>query len=269
MRSRENRVARIYESACEVIQKEQPKVIFCSVAPPSTALAGERLARDFGLPLVVDIRDPWSYGPRVPYRHLVDFFIERRIEQRVLSAAAYVITPTIASRQLIIEELGVPSEKTLVIPNGFSETNGMPNGEIEPGVFTLLHAGEIGVSRKGGLGFSRRIKNLLRMDYDPMERDFGTRSVNVALGALDLLFSRRPALRNKVRLRLLGADSAEIQEAVRQSNSADRVIAERRVSQDVANEYICRADALLLLQVSYWLEGRPFAPQFRPNFTAI
>lgn len=242
------------------IREEGASAIYCSVAPSVTAIAGAVLAAKFALPLVVDIRDPWSYGPPKPYRHVIDFFMERRIERKTLEAASLVVVPTQAARDLIASKIGVDSKKISVVANGFEPVLSRDDGPFEDGVFTLLYAGEIGVSEARRPGWRRTIKRLLGMDYDPMQRDFGSRSVSVILAALDGLFKTRPELRSRVRVRFLGTSDKKVQGVINQFSCSDRVSFHPRTSRSEADRWVSRADALLLLQVSYWLDGRAFCP---------
>jgi hypothetical protein len=77
--------------ARNVIKDRAPQVIYASSPPEEAALMAIQLGRQTGLPVVCDLRDIWSYGFEKRYRHIVDFWLERKLERDCLSRARRVI----------------------------------------------------------------------------------------------------------------------------------------------------------------------------------
>jgi glycosyltransferase involved in cell wall biosynthesis len=104
------------------------EVVFASGPPFSVMLAGRRIARALGVPLVVDFRDAWRDNPGnawYPSR-----WHERRslaLERMVLKDAAAVTTAHPMADEVL--ELGGP--QPTVVPNGFDSAD-LPPWEPDP-----------------------------------------------------------------------------------------------------------------------------------------
>ena len=95
-------------------------VVFCSSPPHSVHLLGVELKRRYGVPLVLDFRDPWSANPDRRWPTRLHKLHERQLEARVLAAADLVIANTPGNReQLLADFAGLAPERVVVLPNGF------------------------------------------------------------------------------------------------------------------------------------------------------
>lgn len=124
-----------------IIESKKIDVVFSSSPPHTDHLIGAALAREFHLPWVADLRDPWSDQHTYRKYWPVSSF-DRRLELRTMKWASEVITvsPTLAN--LLSEKLGRDVE---VIENGFDPAD-LPPPEPpknERGPFVLLHAGTL------------------------------------------------------------------------------------------------------------------------------
>jgi len=72
------------------------RAVITSGPPHMVHLAGATLARRWGVPHVVDMRDPWSLVERLPAAHAspITVLVARHHERRLIRAAAAVITNT-------------------------------------------------------------------------------------------------------------------------------------------------------------------------------
>jgi hypothetical protein len=136
--------------ALEIARKLPPgSGTVIATSPPHAALiAGARVARRLGWPLVLDYRDPWSAHDwpqwhRSGLTQRLGRFIEARLVAR--SAARVLNTPAMR----VCFERTFPSAiaaRNFVIPNGF---DAVPR-QVEPdaeGALRIVHAGEIYGSR--------------------------------------------------------------------------------------------------------------------------
>lgn len=134
--------------ALEIAQSLPPGVIIATSPPPAALIAGARIARKLGWPLVLDYRDPWS-AYEWPSRHRgalarwVATWIESRLVRR--SAARVLNTPDM--REWFEEAFDFArSDRNFVVPNGFDPVPPAagpdPNGPLQ-----IVHAGEIYGSR--------------------------------------------------------------------------------------------------------------------------
>lgn len=104
------------------------KAVFASGPPFSVLLAGRRIARALGVPLVVDFRDAWRDNPSNAWYPSV--WHERRslaLERLVLKDAAAVTTAHPMAEEIL--ELGGP--QPTVVPNGFDSAD-LPEWAPDP-----------------------------------------------------------------------------------------------------------------------------------------
>lgn len=121
-----------------------PGVVIATSPPHAALLAGERIARALGWPLIVDYRDPWSAHdwPRWRRGRLTNL-LARRVESRIVNASAARVLNTPAMRESFQKFFPrAPRESNYTIPNGF---DAMAPAALPPaaGPVSIVHAGEI------------------------------------------------------------------------------------------------------------------------------
>jgi GNAT superfamily N-acetyltransferase len=138
--------------ALEVVRdlpEEARHGIVIATSPPHAALiAGERIARKLGWPLVLDYRDPWSaYEWPAWHRGGLAQKLGRRIEARLVRRSAARVLNTTNMRQWFDRTFtDMPAARNFVIPNGFDAVE----RQAEPpavGTMRIVHAGDIYGSR--------------------------------------------------------------------------------------------------------------------------
>lgn len=98
-----------------LIKEWRPDVIYASGAPFVALVAASRLAGQFGIPWVAELRDLWAdnHNYRLPlWRQRLDGWLERRI----LASAHGIVTVTEPWAETLSKKYGKP---TVCIPNGF------------------------------------------------------------------------------------------------------------------------------------------------------
>lgn len=132
----------------EIIQQEQPRLIYTTSGPFSSHLVGLWAKKRFGLPWFADFRDPWSKNLLIPYLpgyRTLNCFIERR----VLANADRVACVSDAWLMDLYENLGREKEKFILLPNGYDEDDVRPlPPPVQVDRFTLLHAGSFYHNRR-------------------------------------------------------------------------------------------------------------------------
>lgn len=123
--------------------------IVIATSPPHAALiAGGRIARRLGWPLVLDYRDPWSAFEwpewhRGGLAQKIGLWVETRLVRQ--SAARVLNTPSM--RQYFERTFaGAPSTRNFVIPNGFDAVDQLARPPAD-GTMHIVHAGDIYGSR--------------------------------------------------------------------------------------------------------------------------
>ncbi len=135
-----------------------PHDAILATAPPySGFLVGERLARKFKLPLVLDYRDEWDLSSKYLENFSKDWWsdwIQDQMQQRLLKAASAVVATTRASVQSIESRLSRAKCETLTrcIYNGFdpddltgSASTNSNRGPLarKPGTIRLVYTGTL------------------------------------------------------------------------------------------------------------------------------
>ncbi|HUV86587.1 MAG TPA: glycosyltransferase [bacterium] len=128
-------------AARRLLQRSPVKLIF-STAPPFTShVAAAALAREAGVPLILDYRDAWADNPFAAFPTAFHRRRARRAEGRVLEQAAAVVAVTSGMADAFRRRLGenVPAR---FVPNGYDEAD-FEGAEVAPaGPFTVAYAGQ-------------------------------------------------------------------------------------------------------------------------------
>lgn len=126
------------------IARRQPFDIIIGTAPHWSALKTALLVSLFTRrPLVVDVRDPWTYGFLWNPKNVIDGALERFWEKRVLARASKIVYLHAKSSENMRERVS-PSiaAKIVTITHGFDETPVDPQRQEED-KFTMCHMGKL------------------------------------------------------------------------------------------------------------------------------
>jgi glycosyltransferase involved in cell wall biosynthesis len=164
-----------------------------SSSPPITShLAAGRIAKRIGVPWVADFRDPWignAFARSLPLPHRM---AQRRLERWIVEHAARVVLATARMAEQYADRYPDHRERFVHLPNGYdlADLEATSAGEPpprEPGTFRILYAGSV----------------------------YGESELPLFLDGVDLLLTRRPELRDRLRVEFLGWFSATNQEIAR------------------------------------------------------
>ena len=142
-------------NAIEICTRRKIDSIYSTGPPHSVHLAGRRVARATGIPLVADFRDPWARNSWIRKRNPIGRKLNPLFEKMVVSTASCVIANNEGS--LASFEETYPDEakngKFVSITNGFdperlSQQKKLPEGSAtENSTITVLHAGSLYAQR--------------------------------------------------------------------------------------------------------------------------
>jgi glycosyltransferase involved in cell wall biosynthesis len=187
-------------------------VIYASMSPFETGRAAARLAAESGTPWVADLRDPWALDDWLVFPTGVHRRLELRTMRRMLSTAAAIVmnTPE-ARRELLRSAPELRDRPVLTIPNGFdpADFDGAAPAR-EPEVFRIVHAGHVHTRPESPWTLlGRRVLGGSARGLETFARSHA-----YLVRAIDALLSRRPELRGRIRLELVGplatADAASL-----------------------------------------------------------
>ena len=131
----------------KLLKQYKPDVIWSSSPIPSTHYIAQKLSSEGNIPWVADYRDPFHYmngsaGKRLDKQH-------KKIDSQTLKHASKLTFVTQQVRDLYCKEYGeLVSEKSMVIENGFDESNFKKLAELpamespfSPNKFSLYYSG--------------------------------------------------------------------------------------------------------------------------------
>jgi len=131
----------------KLLKQYKPDVIWSSSPIPSTHYIAQKLSSEGNIPWVADYRDPFHYmngsaGKRLDKLH-------KKIDSQTLKQASKLTFATQQVRDLYYKEYGgLVSEKSMVIENGFDESNFKKLAELpamespfSPNKFSLYYSG--------------------------------------------------------------------------------------------------------------------------------
>ncbi|HUK95777.1 MAG TPA: hypothetical protein VLU96_12110 [Gaiellaceae bacterium] len=177
-------------------------VVCASMSPFETAEAAARIARDAEKPWIADLRDPWALDDWRVFPTALHRRLELQTMRRVLSTASAVVmnTPE-ATEELLSNAPELRDKPVLTITNGFDARDfeaALP--PRDPAVFRIVHAGHVHTSRDAR---SSRIARRVLGGAAP-GLDTQTRSHLYLVDASQQLLERRPDLRGRLRIELVG-----------------------------------------------------------------
>lgn len=134
-------------SGMEAIRRESVTAIYSTSPPHSSHLVGGLLKHQTGLPWVADFRDAWLTDPdrnRALHNRLRTATVERWLEGWVIRNADRVVTVSEPIREDFLRRYpGMPSEKVVVIFNGYDPDDFVNLERYENSVFTFVFTGSL------------------------------------------------------------------------------------------------------------------------------
>lgn len=210
-------IGRVYGAIARILRRRPVDAIWITGVPFSLFLHVFRLKREFGLPIVLDLRDPWTYNP-IRYRGTNRWRrrVDSWLEQRIFPCADRVVFNTERTRAWYESRYPrMDHTKWRVITNGF------PQEEIDavaPETFdrtTLVHGGATNKRQTGrfvieAMGRLRKEgvispETFRYVSYGPGVS--GEHKAAQAAGVADMVEFRGRAEHKKVLAAIRGADA--------------------------------------------------------------
>jgi glycosyltransferase involved in cell wall biosynthesis len=128
-----------------LIREFDPRVIHVCADPWTSLLAGIELRRRTGLPLIADLRDPWSlHQGKMALRSPATRWLIRRLERRVFRTAQRVVLNTEECRDAYAQlyEGRIPGSRFVAIRNAFDGGLFLDRPIDRTSAFQVLHFGD-------------------------------------------------------------------------------------------------------------------------------
>jgi glycosyltransferase involved in cell wall biosynthesis len=137
-------------TACaRAVAAERPDAVLTSSPPHTVHLLGRLLKSRYGLPWLVDYRDPWIHGAGKPRSQTWPARWESLKERLVLKSADALILNTPLARQALAQDVPAFADKMVTITNGFDPENFLRDEAHvnKPAALSILHTGELYMGR--------------------------------------------------------------------------------------------------------------------------
>ncbi len=117
-----------------IVRAHSPAVLWVTAPPFSMLRLGVDLSKAFKLPLVLDLRDPWSQWVIAPYPSYLHYKRVVQLERKALLHAEQVVCTSVPMKQLLERSHpAVKPEKIKVITNGYDISAHRSTGAINLG----------------------------------------------------------------------------------------------------------------------------------------
>lgn len=111
---------RAIKAAEALLAHEKYDLIFATAPPYTDFLVGVQLKKKFGVPLVIDYRDPWVDNPQNFYATPIHKAVHVYLEKKVLHAADKVITINRRMKEKILKRYSfLRYDDVAILPHGF------------------------------------------------------------------------------------------------------------------------------------------------------
>lgn len=162
-----------------VIEKEKPDILFVTTSPfPAAKVIGE-VSRRFGIPYVLDMRDPWALDPITRYPTKMHYYLNLMDMRRACRRASAVIMNTPGALNAAVNAFrDIEQDKMFCITNGWDYRDFQTprqNSNNSNKVLTIVHTGL----------FRTKIAKKYQQDRNPL------RFLRYSVSQIDLL-SRTP-----------------------------------------------------------------------------
>lgn len=200
-----------------------------TMSPFDLAWLGPRIRAELGLPVVLDLRDPWALDAWRGRGRLAAAR-DRAAMRDALPRADRVIANTPEAREALVAAVpGLDPARVAVIPNGYDAADFAgppPEPESAPApdddTLEILHIGTFysaaALRERGLAGVLRRLKNHRPEPFDP-----SARTPLHLLRAVRLIDREDPALGARLRLRFIGRDEPATRQLIAEGGGDGRV----------------------------------------------
>ncbi|WCB95813.1 hypothetical protein DSM104299_04564 [Baekduia alba] len=180
-------------------------LVYADLGPDATAHAGVRVARERGVPLVIDMGDPWALDEMRVYPTAGHRRADRAGMRRAVTAADVVVMNTAEAASALRDAFPPLRDRTvLALPVGYDAADfAAPEPVRADDAFRIVHTGSFHTALGESLAASARRRALLGGGADqPVE--VLTRSPVFLRRALDRVLAEHPELAGRIELHLAG-----------------------------------------------------------------
>lgn len=234
-----------------LLTEHDPQAIFITLSPFTSAQVGIRLSERTGLPLILDLRDPWALDETKVYPTRWHAARDLAAMRRALRAADLVIMNTPQAADAVRRTFDLPPSMRLThLTNGFDADDFLRAAPIDPpapDVLRIVHTGMFHSELAqvwDDLYCGRGLPSRLKFPRRPI--NLWTRTPCYLLAAIDKLIRGGAIKSNQIELVLVGELSAGDRALIQASSVKDRVRMLGYQSHGESVGWLLSADVLFL-----------------------
>jgi glycosyltransferase involved in cell wall biosynthesis len=236
----------------EIIHVNKPDFILCTAPPFGTLKLAHKVAKEFKIPLVLDMRDAWSQWIMSPYGTYLHYLVRLYFERKYLKYASLVLsTSEVTSRDFQDLHTSLDKDKFVTVLNGF-------DGKIE-NTFTneIKNKEKIKIGYVGSFYFSPEARKSMLMpwfkkkghrmlQYTPQKQDWLYRTPFFFFQTLKELKDCEPLLFSKLEVIFLGKKESWLEDYVKEFGleSSVKFLGEKSREESISFQSTC--DFLLI-----------------------
>ncbi|GAB3663618.1 glycosyltransferase family 4 protein [Echinicola sediminis] len=245
------------------LKKNKVSAIVVTAPPFGVLSLAVETSRRYNLPLIVDMRDPWTMWTIAPYSTYFNFLRSKWAERKVFKHAKKII----ATSEVTITDFkqlhrNINPGKFEYIPNGFDidveigDIHFVPKDKITIGyVGSFYYSSE---SRKEIMQPWWKKRGHRKLQYVPRKEDWLYRTPYFFFKSLQNLFDQNPILKDKIVVKFAGNKNDWFDEMVEEFNLKDNIEHLGWVSHKESLKFQQSCDFLLLTS-SKVLEGKDYS----------
>ena len=237
------------EAGARIVADQRVDATLVTMSPFPLAYVGRALRSATRVPVIYDLRDPWSFDGWPLYRSFFDWWRDRRLMLRTLGEADGVIANTPEAGRFLRTLLPRLDEGRLcVIPNGYDAADfagAVQPADTDPERFHLVHTGQLhSKALYPATGPVAALRRLVNHRAETIVRD-GRTALHL-LRAMRRLREGGHGLAGQLRLVLVGSRDTLTERCVAESGVADQVEFTGYLEHRASVAWLRRADALFL-----------------------
>ncbi|WP_299228490.1 hypothetical protein [uncultured Psychroserpens sp.] len=233
-------------------------------APPFSILPlAVKTSKTYKLPLIVDMRDPWTMWNMSPYSNYVNFLKAKYTERAVFKQARKII----ATSKVTLDDFkslhpSIAKEKFVYIPNGFEHDVQFKSIAYKPKAkITIGYVGSFYYTPESRAQIMMKWykkKAHRKLQYIPRKEDWLYRSPYMFFKALHQLFLESPELEDRICIRFAGNREPWFDSMVSEYNLENNIEHLGWISREASLEFQASCDFLLMTSAKV-IGGRDYS----------
>ncbi len=253
----------------EIILSRKVDAVLITCPPFSLTQVLADLKKSLDIPLLLDMRDAWSQWNVSPYATKIHYLLTLSKERKALTLADNVlVTSKVTLQDFIKNHPSVERNKFIYVPNSFDDFEIVPNKEksskesLNIGYVGSFYYNPFSDELLQSKWYKRKVYQWFQ--YVPEIEEWKYRSPFYFFQTLALVFNKRPDLRGKVKVNLVGELPLWLSNMIDEFKLSSIVTHHGRLAKDKVVEFQQEQDLLLLTSskrdkgLDYSIAGKTF-----------